>query len=296
MKQLFLLLSFVLVTFGLFAQPEPATLQGQVFLEGNRPAEGASVSLHAAKDSTLAKTAMADKNGAFRFSAVAGGSYFLRVSFSGYATHSGSAFVFQSPLQLPGIVLAPATGDLNNITVRAQKPLIEQKFDKLIFNVAGNITAAGNNALELLAKAPGVSVDGEGAVSLGGRPGVLILIDGKRSYLSGADLAAYLRGLPASAIERIDLISNPSAQYEAAGTSGIIDIRLKKDEKLGYNGTLNLAYLKGTGSSGNGSLNFNYRNRNLNVYGTFSKTYDDVEGRQETERRFFLEYFSLQHE
>jgi hypothetical protein len=176
---------------------------------------------------------------------------------------------------------------LDDVTVTGRKRLIEQKFDKVIFNVSGNITAAGNSALELLAKAPGVQVDHNGAISLGGRPGVLVLIDGKRTYMSEADLAAYLRGLPAGNIDRIELISNPSAQYEAEGTSGIIDIKLKKDNRLGYNGSVNAAYLAGTASSGNASVNFNYRQKSLNIFGNLSKTYEDVNGRQEGERRFF---------
>lgn len=189
--------------------------------------------------------------------------------------------------QVQGDTVQKKVKELSGVTVTARRQLIEQKFDKVIFNVNGNITAAGNSALELLAKAPGVQVDHNGAITLGGRPGVLVLIDGKRTHLSEADLAAYLRGLPAGSIDRIELISNPSAQYEAEGTSGIIDIKLKKDNRLGYNGSVNAAYIAGTASSGNGSVNFNFRQKKLNVFGNISKSYEDVNGRQEGERRFF---------
>jgi hypothetical protein len=263
------------------AQSPGFIVQGRV--EG---VPGSSIHLLQAKDSSLVKAAIASPQGDFKFISIPAGAYMLLVSHTGYQKQYVPVNVSDDVTVSP-IKLAVAQAVLRDVTVTAKRQLIEQKFDKVIFNVNGNITAAGNNALELLAKAPGVQVDHNGAISLGGRPGVLVLIDGKRTHLSESDLAAYLRGLPAGSIDRIELISNPSAQYEAEGTSGIIDIRLKKDNRHGYNGSVNAAYLLGSASSGNGSVNFNYRQKKLNIFGNLSKNYDDVNGRQEGERRFF---------
>jgi hypothetical protein len=269
------------------AQALTGSIRGTVKLAQGDPVGAANVFLVAAKDSALLRTVITTKEGQYAFEKLAAGSYIVKATHTGYAPAFTTSLSLSDSLLIADLIVQPVSTAMNTVTVTARRPLIEQQFDKLIFNVNGNITAAGNTALEVLAKAPGVMVDAEGTISLGGRTGVLVLIDGRRTHLSGNDLAAYLRGLPASAIDRIDLITNPSAQYEAEGTSGIIDIRLRKDNKAGYNGTVSAAYLLGTHSSGNGSLNFNYRKGSLNVYGTLSKTYDHIEARQETDRLYF---------
>jgi hypothetical protein len=287
-RSLFFLLPLLLVAGLLQAQPAGFVLSGKVLFANGSPAASASVRLLAAKDSSLIKAEITSNTGGFAFAHLPRGEYWVSVSFTGHNRYGSAPVRLMADAVLPDIVLMPAEKEMGEVKVVAQRPIIEQKYDKLIFNVSGNVSTAGDNALEVLAKAPGVMVDQNGAVSLGGRSGVLILIDGRRTHLSEADLTAYLRGLPASTIDRIDLISNPSAQYEAAGTSGIIDIRLKKDNRYGYNGSASLAYIKGTASSGNGSVNFNYRNKKINIYGTMAKSYDDVDGKQITDRRFFV--------
>ncbi|HYE54432.1 MAG TPA: TonB-dependent receptor [Chitinophagaceae bacterium] len=288
LKKMICLLTAAICYIGVIAQTNGFTLQGRVEASKGVPAGGTNVTLLLAKDSSLVKATITSAKGEFEFTGVPQGTYLVAVTHVGYQKQLHPVTLSAS-VTMPVIQLAASEAVLSDVTVTARRQLIEQKFDKIIFNVSGNVTAAGNSALELLAKAPGVQVDHDGSISLGGRPGVLVLIDGKRTHLSASDLAAYLRGLPAGSIDRIELISNPSAQYEAEGTSGIIDIRLKKDNRLGYNGSVNLAYLAGTASSGNGSINFNYRRKNLNIFGNFSKTYEDVNGRQESERRFFTD-------
>ena len=288
MRQVALLIA--LVTFlvpGLSAQTSGFTVSGRVHLSQDTPAQSANVSLLLAKDSSVVKVELASIEGAYKFTGVRGGTYLISAMFSGYRKSVTEPFTLSADYTAPVILLQVISKELNTITVSARRPIIEQKFDKLIFNVSDNITAAGNSALEVLEKAPGVVVTHSGAISLGGRAGVLVMIDGKRTHLSEADLAAYLRGLPASAIDRIELVSNPSAQYEAEGTSGIIDIRLKKDERMGYNGSLSLALIYGTHVSGNGSTNFNYRNKKLNIFGTVSKSHNSLQGKQSTVRTFF---------
>lgn len=288
MRQTLLLctLQFILL-FSASSQNKTFTVSGKINLSNNHPASSATVLLLSLKDSNLVKTEISSDQGFYKFSNAEAGNYFLSVTYTGYVKYMSKSFVVTDSSSMPDIILYPDSAALGNVILTARKPLIQQQFDKLIFNVNGNITAAGNSALEMLEKAPGVFVDHSGNISLGGRTGVLILIDGKRTHLPATDLAAYLRGLPASTIERIDLISNPSSQFEAAGTSGIIDIRLKKDNRYGYNGTISLAFLHGSAASANGSLNFNFRAKKINLYTLLSKTYDNVEGIQKSERTFF---------
>jgi outer membrane receptor protein involved in Fe transport len=171
------------------------------------------------------------------------------------------------------INLIKSENALKEVLVTASKPLIQQQYDKTVINVAGSITSVGSTALEVLEKAPGVSVDQNDNIAMRGRQGVLIMIDGKLLPMSGQDLANMLRGMSADQIEKIDLITNPSARYDASGNSGIIDIRLKKGNKIGTNGTLSLTYGQGVYAKLNPSLNFNSRSSKLNVFGSYSYGY-----------------------
>ena len=132
-----------------------------------------------------------------------------------------------------------ATKNLGGVTVTSAKPMVEVKADKTILNVEGTINAVGNDGLELLRKSPGVMIDKDDNLSLAGKNGVKVYIDGKPSPLAGADLASYLKSLQSSQIEAIEIITNPSAKYEAAGNAGIINIKLKKNLTIGTNGSVN---------------------------------------------------------
>jgi outer membrane receptor protein involved in Fe transport len=133
--------------------------------------------------------------------------------------------------------------------------------------VEASINATGSNALELLQKSPGVQVDNNDNISMKGKTGVRIYIDGKMTQLDTKDLAAYLRSINSNDIEAIEMISNPSAKYDASGNAGIINIRLKKNKKYGTNGTVNLGFIQGITPKGNGSVNLNYRDKKINVFG-----------------------------
>jgi outer membrane receptor protein involved in Fe transport len=144
---------------------------------------------------------------------------------------------------------------------------MEVKPDRTVFNVEGTINSAGDNAIGLLRKAPGVLVDNNNNISVLSRSGVLLYVDGKRLPLTGDDLTNYLENLPAEQIDRIEIITNPGAKYEAEGNAGIIDIRLKKNKNFGANGTVNSTFSQGQLSTGNIGLSGNYRNSKLNTFG-----------------------------
>ncbi|AEW00495.1 TonB-dependent receptor plug [Niastella koreensis GR20-10] len=162
---------------------------------------------------------------------------------------------------------------LKEVTVTAKMPLIKHKVDRIIVNVDGMITAAGSNALEVLSKSPGVFVDIDGNIQLNGKGGVLVLIDDKPTYLSAQDLAAYLRSLPAGIIDKIELISNPPARYDASG-SAVINIQLKKNKTPGFNGNISIGYNQGAYARSNDALNINYRHKKVNVFSNLSYSRD----------------------
>jgi hypothetical protein len=155
--------------------------------------------------------------------------------------------------------------ELQQVVIEAKKPLVEQHIDKTVVNVQAMITASTSNTLEVLARVPGVSVDQNGGISLNGRGGVLVMIDGRSTYMSAEDLAAYLKSLPGALLDKIELIDNPSSKYDASGNA-IINIRLKKNRQAGVNGNIATAYSQGVYARNNNSLNLNYHRKKVNIF------------------------------
>ena len=162
---------------------------------------------------------------------------------------------------------------LKEVTVAAKRPFIERKIDRTVINVDAAITNAGTTAMEVLEKSPGVTVDKDGNISLKGKQGVLIMMDGRPSYLSGQELANLLKNMPSSAIDQIEIMTNPSAKYDAAGNSGIINIKTKKNKLKGLNGNLSASIIQGKYTKTNNSLNLNYRKGKVNLFGNYSYSY-----------------------
>ena len=254
----------------LAAQSQTASLKGQLQDADQAAVVFANVALYSTADSSLAKVETTDENGIFKMGGLTPGSYYLT------ATYVGSADLKKSDIELTdgqlldlGVLAFTPTVELVEATVTAQRAMVEIKPDRTVFNVEGTINSVGSDAIELLRKAPGVTVDNNDNVSVLGRAGVLVYVDGKRLPLGGDELSNYLKTLSAEQIDRIDIITNPGAKYEAEGNAGIIDIRLKKDKNLGANGTLNATTSKGELWQSNASLVGNFRNRKMNVFGTF---------------------------
>lgn len=238
--------------------------------------ENATVEILKKKDSSLVKAGITDKNGLAELENIRFGDYLLKVTMVNYDPHYSTSFTLsaeQSDLALPKIVLQPRAAQLGGVTVTGRKPFIQKLSDRIVVNVENSIISAGSSALDVLERSPGVNVDANDAISLRGRSGVIIMIDGKPTAMSGADLANYLRGLPSAAIERIDIITNPSAKYDAAGNSGIIDIRMKKDQRFGTNGTFTAGYGQGIYPKANAGTTLNYRNKKVNVFGNYNYAY-----------------------
>ncbi|WP_207493239.1 outer membrane beta-barrel protein [Aridibaculum aurantiacum] len=275
MRSTILLLS-LLLSLQLFAQ-QPGRLVITIHNTDNTPLEGATVELLRAADSVLVRSAVSDRAGIADLERIPEGTYHARVTMTGFAvTKAGPISITKEQPDVkygPVVLSVNTTAELGGVTVTAKKPFIQKLTDRLIVNVESSIISAGSSALDVLERSPGVSIDQNDAVSLRGRQGVLIMIDGKPSPLGPADVANYLRGLPASAIDRIEIITNPSAKYDAAGNSGIIDIRMKKDQRLGLNGTYTAGYGQGVFPKANAGSTFNYRNKKVNMFGNYNYNY-----------------------
>jgi hypothetical protein len=154
---------------------------------------------------------------------------------------------------------------LAEVTVTARRPLLVQQVDKTVVDVKSMVSVAALNTIELLERIPGVTVNGNGEISLNGRNGVLVLIDGRSTYMSAQDLAAYLKSIPAGNLDKIELIDNPSAKYDASGNA-IINIKLRKNRAAGFTGNINSGLSQGRYFRSNNSINLNYNRKKLNVF------------------------------
>lgn len=260
-----------------------AMVDGFIRNEKSEAVDFANVLLLNPADTSLIKGAITDSSGYFSFEDLKDGKYLIQANLIGYQPAYSAVFELNTAnprFRIPSLQLQTSATDLSEIVVAAQKPFIELRADKLVINVESSPVAAGNNALELLAKAPGVIIDQNNRISLKGKQGVLILINGKQTYLSNEEVVRMLESTPADAIEQLEIMLNPSAKYDAAGNAGIINIQMKKDKNLGFNANLRLGGGMGSFPKANGGLRFNYRQKDFNLYGNydyyFNRSFQDL--------------------
>ncbi len=268
----FYILPFFICLCSLLAAQSYSSIKGKVVSVERTPLEFANISLHLTADSSLVSFALSDEQGQFEFPDLRPSIYFLKVSYIGLMEYTSEHLdlATDEQLVLSAIHLKPSNNKLKEVEVTAKRPMIEIKPGKMVFNVNGTINAAGNNALELLRKAPGVIVTNNDDITLLGQSGVQIYLDGKNSPLSGKDLADFLRTVQASEIDKIEIISNPSSKYDAQGSAGIINVRLKKDKNHGFNSTVSFNYSTGKKPWYIGAVNSNYRDKKKNIFGNYS--------------------------
>jgi len=229
--------------------------------------------LLSAADSSLVKAQVSSDSGTYTFDALPAGSYRVSVTGVGYLQHYSDilALADSQLVSMTTIELAELTNQLNEVKVSGRKPLLEITPDKTVLNVDASITAAGSSALELLQKAPGVLVDPSDNIVLQGKNGARVYIDGKLSPLTQGDLATYLKTVLASDIEAIEIISHPSARYDASGNAGIINIRLRKNKNFGTNGSVTVGLAQGRFyPKQNGALSLNHRTKGANFFINYS--------------------------
>jgi iron complex outermembrane receptor protein len=271
-----LMLSCFCVLTVMLLQAQQGKIKVTVLGEQKSPVENATAEILKSADSSIVKTSITDRTGLALFENVRFGQYLLRVT----TVNSGMSYSDvlnlseeQNDITVPAITLQPKSTQLGAVTVTARKPFIQKLSDRIVVNVENSIVSAGSSAMDVLERSPGVNVDQNDNISLRGRSGVIIMIDGKPTAMTGADLGNYLKGLPSAAIERIDIITNPSSKYDAAGNSGIIDIRMKKDQRFGTNGTFTAGYGQGVYPKTNAGTTLNYRNKKVNIFGNYNYAY-----------------------
>ncbi|WP_316821095.1 outer membrane beta-barrel protein [Pedobacter gandavensis] len=245
-------------------------ISGKVLDETQKAFPYASISLLNAKDSSSVRGTLTGDNGAYEFKSIQPGKYLVAIYVVGYQKMLKGPFQITENQRLHTVGQVQLVVDakqLKGVEIVKQKPLIERQIDKTVLNIENSILATGNTALEILQKAPGVTVDKDGKIALRGKQGVTVMLDGKPTYLSAEQLANLLRATEGTAIQSIELITNPSAKYDAAGNSGIINIKLKKNRNFGTNGSLSAGAGYGTYYKANTSLNLNHREKKFNIFG-----------------------------
>lgn len=274
------------------AQAMTGNITGAIKEASGKPADGATVTLSRLTDSVAVKYELASADGIYKFEGIKIGQYRLIITMMGMLTFKSKPIVVdeEHPLiEIPLVILHSVNKSLNEVVVTAQHSFLQHKIDRTVVNVDALISNSGTTALDVLEKSPGVRIDQGGAISLRGKTGVAVFIDDKPAYLSGSDLENYLRSLPSSSLEQIELMTNPPAKYDAAGNAGIINIKTKKKKVAGFNLGLNLGYRQSRYSSTNNSMDFNFRKNKINIFGnlayTLRNSYNDVD----INRRYFYD-------
>ena len=245
-------------------------VSGTVIDELRNPIPFVNVVLYALKDSSLVKGTATDAQGNFQISAESG-QYYLQFSFLAYENYKSLSFNLKEDFKLKTVQLKPKAALLDEVEVTAKRSQMELKLDKRVFNIEEDLTNAGANAAEILDNIPSVQVDVEGNISLRGSENVRVLIDGKPSSITGSSTADVLRQFQGNMIDRVEVITNPSARYEAEGEVGIINIVLKKEKQKGFNGSIDAVV--GVPENYRLAYNFNYRTKSFNLFTSYGLAY-----------------------
>jgi outer membrane receptor protein involved in Fe transport len=270
MKQFLLLLVFTTN----FLNAQSFSITGKIALAENEKIAVTSVLLYPDNNQNLLKAVVTDATGNFIFQGIKPGNYILKINYVGFESYASKVFtIVDKNIELPLISLQKATAELKEVVIKKEKPMVQVLADKTVFNVENTINATGTSGFELLRKAPGVVIDNNDNLIVEGKSGVLIYIDGKQSFLSGTDLSNYLKTIQATDIEAVEIITQPSSKYDAAGNAGIINIKLKKNKNYGTNGSFSSGYNVGKFGTSLSSASFNNRNKKNNFYGNYSNRF-----------------------
>jgi hypothetical protein len=253
-------------------------LSGLISDAGKQPLTGATVLLLQSSDSTLVKGRLSEGDGSYRFEDIPSGNYLLKVMMLGFTNYQSASFSLDGNTgskTLPTVTLSENASSLQEVQVVAKKPLYEQKIDRMVINVANSSINAGGNALQVLSRSPGVMVNKQSnQISMSGKNGVIIMINGKISRMPPDAILQMLESMNSDNIERIEMIHTPPASFDAEGNAGIINIVLKQSPDEGLNGSYSLNSGYGRNVKYGAGGNFNYRKKKLNLYGSADYKYD----------------------
>lgn len=261
----FLTLLISIITLSISAQ----SIQGILVDENNNPMPFATVQL-LGSDTSLLKVEMSKQDGKFRFTNLKASNYFLEVNYLGYENLKLEVDLAVNDGNLKAIYMQKKSMALDAVEIKAEKPMIEVEPDKTVFNVSKNLGSTGDDGVELLRKAPGMQIDNNDNIILEGKSGVNVYINGKQTFLQGDDLTNYLKSIRAEEIEKVEIITQPSSKYDAAGNAGIINIVLKREKGLGTKGSIANTYTYGQFGRNNTTLNINHRSKKFASFATLS--------------------------
>ena len=250
-------------------------IHGNVTRKDGKPLPYSNVLLLNAKDSVLVKGSLTNQAGAYRFENIAAGRYLIGYTYTGLEQIYSSVFTItnhQDDLVMNSVTLDENFNDLKTVVVVApKKPLYEQKIDRMVINVASSITSAGSTALDVLERSPGIMVDRmNNNLSINGKGGVIVMMNGKRNYMDISAVILMLEGIPSGNIERIEVITTPPANFDAEGSAGIINIVLKSTNQSGTKGSYSLSAGYDKGEQNMMSININHRQGKINLFGNYS--------------------------
>lgn len=252
-----------------------SVIKGRVIDQDNEPVQGASVYLLTAETRAILKTAVTNEEGYYALVDYPACSCIVEVTAVGYAkTETQIIHGTGDDMELPVIQLSMTSESIEAVTVRGELPLIQHTNGKLVMNVENSSVSAGNNAFEVLKRAPGVHVDKDDNISLMGQQGVNVTIDGRSTYMTGEQLATFLKSMDGSQIKSIELSTTRSARDDAEGTAGVINITMKKSRLEGFNGTFVASAAHGERFRGNTSVNLNYKKNGTTLFGNYGYTDD----------------------
>ncbi|MFO7863536.1 MAG: TonB-dependent receptor [Salinivirgaceae bacterium] len=276
MRRILFATAIIVSTLSAFGQPRHSGapmikkgIMGRVIdAQTENPVEYANVALFSSSDSTLVNGTVSNEKGFFKIDNVENGTYNMRIKFIGYQSHRLNKITISDDnpvIRLKALKLTPADVALDEVNITARQEEVMYKIDKRVVNVSENIAATGGTAVDALENTPGVEVDIDGNVSIRGSSNFTVLIDGKPTAMEGSEA---LQQIPASSIQEIEIITNPSAKYDPDGLTGILNIILKKDMKGGFNGIVSAS--AGNKDRYDASANLNYRKNKINLVGGYS--------------------------
>ena len=248
-----------------------SVVTGSIHADDHAPVALATVQLYALPDSNMVKIELSDESGAIELSKLSAGRYYISVTALGFSAWQSETFELKNDdtYDLGTILLRASTIELETVDVSAQQPLVEIRSDRTIVYADQLISAQGGTAWDVLQQSPGLSTDANGQVAIRGKSNVLVLVDGRQTYLTGAELTDHLKGLAASQLAQVEIITQPSAKYDAAGTGGVINLKTKKGINDGLNGSISLAGRQGHQTNTSNSLNINWKSGNINLFANY---------------------------
>ncbi|XLS27967.1 TonB-dependent receptor domain-containing protein [Flavobacteriaceae bacterium M23B6Z8] len=268
-----LILLFTLLGFSLTGNAQ-VSVTGKIVDEQQQPLAAVTITAFSQPENVFAKAAITAEDGSFVVRNLTSGKIMLEIASLGFETYRTAVLeIGVTDIDLGIISLQPKAENLEAVTVVAEKPLVEVKADRTVFNVQSSISASGESGFELLRKAPGIIIDNNDNLIVEGKAGVQIFIDGRLSPLNGNDLVNYLKTIQSSDIESVEIITQPSSKYDAAGNAGIINIIFKRDKSLGTNGSVSSGYTIGDKPRYNNSISFNSRKKKTNLFGNYSNSF-----------------------